>query len=39
LLREVQEDGGRLRGAAQDMDDEDWQRFAQEAHAREDLQA
>ena len=39
LLRVVQEDGGRLRGAAQDMDDEDWQRFAQEAQAREDLQA
>lgn len=39
LLREVHEEGGRLRNAAQDMDDEDWQRFAQEAQAREDLQA
>ena len=39
LLREVHEEGGRLRNAAQDMDDEEWQRFAQEAQAREDLQA
>lgn len=39
LLREVREEGGRLRSAAEDMDDEDWQRFAQEARAREDLQA
>ena len=31
--------GGRLRGAAQDQDDEEWQRFAQEAQAQEDLQA
>jgi hypothetical protein len=28
-----------LRNAAQDMDDEDWERFAQEAQTREDLQA
>lgn len=39
LLREVQEEGGRLRNAAQDMDDEDWQQFAQEVQAREDLKA
>ncbi|MGE6920029.1 hypothetical protein [Achromobacter kerstersii] len=39
LLREVREEGGQLRNAAQDMDDEDWERFAQEAHAQEDLQA
>lgn len=39
LLREVREEGGRLRNAAEDMDDEDWQLFAQEAQAREDLEA
>ncbi|MEN4922163.1 hypothetical protein ABE485_26090 [Achromobacter spanius] len=39
LLREVREEGGRLYRAAEDMDDEDWQAFAQEAQAREDLQA
>lgn len=39
LLREIQEEGGRLRNAAQDMDDEDWQVFAWQAQAREDRQA
>ncbi|CUI28202.1 DUF4123 domain-containing protein [Achromobacter kerstersii] len=39
LLREVREEGGHLRNAAQDMEDEDWERFAQEAQAQEDLQA
>ncbi|MGW9067212.1 hypothetical protein ACWGPO_24290 [Achromobacter animicus] len=39
LLREVREEGGRLYRAAEDMDDEDWQAFAHEAQAREDLQA
>ncbi|CAB3917337.1 hypothetical protein LMG26788_05139 [Achromobacter pulmonis] len=38
LLREVREEGGRLYRAAEDMDDEDWQVFAQEARAREELQ-
>ncbi len=39
LLREVREEGGRLYRAAEDMDDEEWQGFAHEAQAREDLQA
>lgn len=39
LLREVQEEGGHLRNAVQDMDDEDWERFARQAQTREDLQA
>ena len=39
LLREVQEEGGRLRSAVEDMDDEDWWRFARQAQAPEDRQA
>ena len=39
LLREIQEEGGRLRNAAEDMDDEDWRLFARQAQAREDRQA
>lgn len=39
LLREIREEGGRLHRAAQDMDDDDWQGYAQQALAREDLQA
>lgn len=39
LLREVREEGGRLYRAAEDMDDEDWQAFAQAVQAPEDQQA
>ncbi|WP_255176204.1 hypothetical protein [Bordetella genomosp. 5] len=39
LIEEVREEGGRLRHAARDMDDEDWQAFAQEARMPEGLRA
>lgn len=34
LLREIEEEGGSLRGAAQDLDDEDWTAFALQAQER-----
>ena len=39
LIEEVREEGGRLRHAARDMDEEDWQAFAREARMPEGLRA